>query len=63
MLIVQLEDGVYLADDGQGDPPRTLKPENAKKFKTVSEAVQAISDARKFRLFKNAKPVKLTIMK
>ena len=61
-MIVQLEEGVYLAD-GEGDPPRTMIKENAKKFDSVYHALKAISDARKFRSFRNAKPVNLYELK
>ncbi|MBE7649150.1 hypothetical protein [Tenacibaculum finnmarkense] len=52
-LIVQLEDGVYLAD-WIGDPGRTLKIENAKVFKNQDQATNALKEARKFRPFVNA---------
>lgn len=38
-MIVELEDGVYLAD-GNGDPPRTLIKENAKQFDNVYHALK-----------------------
>lgn len=50
---VQLEPGVWLAD-GDGDPPRTVLEDHAKEFDSEKEALAALSEARKFRLFKNA---------
>lgn len=50
---VQLEKGVWLTD-GYGDPPRTLIEENAKDFETQAEALAALTDARKYRPFKDA---------
>ncbi len=50
---VQLEEGVWLAEGG-GDPPRTLVEEDAKEFNTEKEALAALTNARKFRPFKNA---------
>jgi hypothetical protein len=50
---VQLEEGVWLAD-GEGDPPRTLVKDNAKEFESMSEAVQALCNAREYRQFKDA---------
>lgn len=50
---VRLEAGVYIAD-GIGDPCRTLKIENAKRFRTQFLAKEAIIEARKHRPFKDA---------
>ncbi len=50
---VQLEPGVWLAD-GDGDPPRTVLEDHAKEFDTKEEALMALSEARKYRLFENA---------
>lgn len=52
-MIIQLEDGVWLAD-GEGDPPRTLVKENAKEFADMNEALEALTEARKFRPFEKA---------
>lgn len=49
--VVQLDDGVWLAS-GDGDPPRTLKLENAARFATNRKAVIALCEARKFRPFR-----------
>ena len=54
--IVELEEGVYLTS-GQGDPPRTLLPEHACLFRTNDEANKAISKARNYRPFKNARVI------
>lgn len=50
---VLLETGVWLAD-GLGDPARTILEENAKEFKNQTEALKALSEARKYRDFPNA---------
>jgi len=47
---VLLEVGVWLAD-GDGDPARTLKARNAKEFRTMGDAQDAIFSARQFRPF------------
>lgn len=54
MHIVELEKGVWLAE-GEGDPARTLRKENAKNFKDEKEAAVALEEARSFRPFINAK--------
>lgn len=56
-LLVKLEDSsdgtVWLAaDDGCGDPPRTLCIENAVRFPNRREALKALCAARKFRPFR-----------
>ena len=56
LMKVLLEPGVWLAE-GDGDPPRTLIEENAREFDTQKEALAALSDARKYRPFKNAMTV------
>lgn len=54
-FLVKLEDSptgtVWLAD-GDGDPPRTLKIENAKRFPNRRTALKALIEARKFRPFR-----------
>jgi hypothetical protein len=50
---VELEPGVWLAE-GEGDPPRTLDEENAKKFNSLKDAVRALAEARKYRKFDKA---------
>lgn len=52
-FIVCLDDGCWLAD-GDGDPPRTLVRENAKRFSTRHKAGLALSAARKYRPFRRA---------
>jgi len=54
MYIVQLEEGVWLAD-GEGDPCRTNVKGNAKRFKAFKTAKWALSAARGFRLFASAR--------
>lgn len=49
-FLVRLEAGVWLSD-GDGDPPRTLLEDHAKRFNTHREAAQAIRDARAIRPF------------
>ena len=50
---VLLETGVWLTE-GEGDPPRTLKKENAHDFKTLSDALIALAEARRYRPFVDA---------
>ena len=52
-LVIRLEEGVWLAD-GEGDPPRTLKKENAKVFNSNADAKNALHAAREFRMFWHA---------
>ena len=52
--VVELEDEVWLADY-EGNPGRTIREENAKRFFLKSEAEKALKEARKFRPFRNAK--------
>jgi len=54
MYIVQLEEGVWLAD-GEGDPCRTNVKDNAKRFKAFKTAKWALSAARAFRRFESAR--------
>ena len=54
MLCVELENGVWLAE-GEGDPPRTLDPDNARLFWPREKAEDALKDARRFRPFESAK--------
>ena len=58
MYIVELEKGVWLAE-GNGDPPRTLKKENAKQFKQKNWAKRGLKIARKYRPFLKAKIIYL----
>ena len=53
MWIVKLEPGVWLAD-GDGDPPRTLVRDNAKRFSTYQTAWLALDEARRWRPFEKA---------
>jgi hypothetical protein len=52
--IVEIEEKVWLAP-WEGDPGRTLVRENARQFETLRSAKMAITAARKYRPFKNAK--------
>lgn len=56
--VAELEDGVFVAT-WQGDPGRCLDIGNAKEFKTAAAARAAISRARKWRPFINAKVVQV----
>ena len=58
MFIVELEEGVWLAD-GIGDPSRTLDMDDAKRFKWRSKAKYALLIARKYRPFLNAKIIEV----
>ena len=63
-FVVQLDDGVWLIivlvfigfltgwQHGGGDPPRTLRFENAKRFTTKRRAVIALEQARQYRPFR-----------
>ena len=51
-MIVELEPGVYCAEDG--DPPYTMVKKYAKDFDTMHEAMAALAAARKIRPFENA---------
>lgn len=55
-MIVELEGGVWLSS-GNGDPPRTLIEKNALDFKFIANARIALSNARKYKRFKDAKIV------
>ena len=54
--IIELEKGVWLAD-GEGDPPRTLRAENARRFPNVFMANDMLEDVKEsgHRLFLSAK--------
>jgi hypothetical protein len=52
-MVVELENGVWIAE-GEGDPPRTIIPENARRFPNITEACKALIEARKYRPFPNA---------
>lgn len=45
-LIVELETGIYLAD-WDGDPGRTLKKQNARRFTSNQAALKALDAARR----------------
>lgn len=55
--ILELEPGVWLAD-WAGDPGKTLVKENAKTFKTRTDAANALKEAREFETFNDAKITK-----
>ncbi len=50
---VELESGVWIAE-GEGDPARTVKEENAREFMTLKEACAALTLARKYKPFPTA---------
>ena len=56
MYVLELSKGVWFAD-GEGDPARTLKIENAKKYKQRNWAKHGLKCARKYRPFLRAKIV------
>lgn len=58
--IVQLEQGVWLAS-GEGDPARTLIKGNARVYGSGPAAKGALTRARKYRDFKNAKIERIPI--
>lgn len=51
---VQLEEGVWLTDDDEGDPPRTLVEGNAKEYANFKDATIALIKARKYSPFLDA---------
>jgi len=54
MYIVELDEGVWIAD-WEGDPGRTLIKDNAKKFGSRGKAKEALTKARLYRKFVMAK--------
>lgn len=59
-FIVMLEDssgGVVWLADGDGDPPRKLRMENAKRFDGRRSALKALAHARTYRPFRRAQLV------
>jgi len=54
MYVVELEKGVWIAP-WQGDPGRTLKIENAKKYQKHNWAKYGLKIAREYRPFIKAK--------
>ncbi len=57
MYVLELEKGVWFAE-GEGDPPRTLKKQNAKTFKQRNWAKHSLKIAREYRPFPKAKITK-----
>lgn len=57
-FVIELQPGCWIAAM-EGDPGRTLKRQNAKVFKNLSQAVNALANARQYRHFKLAKIVKI----
>ena len=49
--IVRLEDNVWLTD-GDGDPPRTIVRDSAKRFETFEDAAMALGAAKRIRPFR-----------
>jgi acyl carrier protein len=60
MFVVELEKGVWVAP-WIGDPGRTLKIENAKRFKRRNHARYGLKMARKYRPFLKAKIKHITM--
>ncbi len=60
MFIVKLHERCWLAD-WEGDPGRTIKYENAKKYKSELAAERALKKAREFRPFKDAEILKIEV--
>ena len=56
MYVLELEKGVWFTS-GEGDPARTLKIENAKKFKKRGLAKHGLRIARSYRPFLKARIV------
>lgn len=56
--IIELEEGVYLAD-GIGDPARTTVKGNARKFSSSVSAYRSLKKALAQRNFKNPRVIKL----
>lgn len=52
--VVELEPGVYLCDEVQGDPGRTLKVGSASVYKSNAKAQTALAKAQRFRAFAGA---------
>lgn len=55
-FIVELEEGVWLANT-VGDPGRTTAKIYAKEFKVLKSARSALTRARKYKKFKNARVI------
>ena len=51
--IVELEPNVWLCDEAQGDPGRTLSLQNATRYKTLEEAELAMDKAKTYHIFPN----------
>ena len=60
MYIVELDKNVWLAA-WSGDPGRTLCLENVKTYKTLRGAKIALGMARKYRPFKNAECIRISL--
>jgi hypothetical protein len=54
LWVVQLYDGVWIAP-WSGDPGRTTKKENAKRFGALHGARVSLGKARRYKKFPNAK--------
>jgi len=53
---VELEKLVWLTD-GEGDPPRTIVEANATEYESMSDALTALTKARRYRPFDKAEIV------
>jgi len=58
MYIIELEKGIWLAP-WEGDPGRTLKKENARRFRTKKEANRMLIMALLMRQFKGSRVINL----
>jgi hypothetical protein len=47
--VVELEHGVWLCDEIEGDPGRTCVLEHATRYQTISKAEAALTQAKKYR--------------
>ena len=59
--VVELEKKVWIAPIS-GDPGRTVVLRNARQYKTMPAAKAALTRARKYRLFQNAKIYGVTLI-
>jgi hypothetical protein len=60
--VVEIETGLWLAT-WVGDPGRTLLPQNARRYNSISSATMGLAMARRFRPFLDAKIYELNSSK
>ena len=51
--VVELEPSVWLCDEIQGDPGRTVVLQNATRYPTIQQAEEALDKAKKYRIWPN----------